>query len=332
MQVPPDERPAEVLPAELSGTTTDAGTLRPGAGDDMTRVRLTTSDRAVRPATLALIAAAAAILAKSKTAMTLRQLHYQLVARQVTPNTRGAYKSLSKALAWARVHGVVGWDAIEDRLRVPRAVPQWRDLADFADAVLRSYRRDVWSQQPELVEVWLEKDALSSIVGDVLEPYGATLNVGRGYDGWSSLHAAAIRYRHAAEAGRPVTVLYLGDHDPSGQDMVASLAGRLSEMGADPTIERVAILPEDIDRYQLPPDFTKTTDTRRAAFVAKHGDRAVELDSLPVDALVARLGAAIVAHLDQAAFLAVQEAEAADQGRITETVALLTDDDDGDEE
>ena len=42
----------------------------------------------------------------------------------------------------------------------------------------------MWADQPRYCECWLEKDALSGIFEEVLEPYGVTLNVGRGFDGW----------------------------------------------------------------------------------------------------------------------------------------------------
>ena len=82
----------------------------------------------------------------------------------------------------------------------------WNNLADFAETVRRAYRRDVWDTQPGYLEVWLEKDALSGIFEDVLQSYGVTLNVGRGFDGWSSIKNAADRY----EDREDVTILYFG--------------------------------------------------------------------------------------------------------------------------
>ena len=72
-------------------------------------------------------------------------------------------------------------------------VSMWDGLADFALTAAESYRREVWTDQPAHLEAWLEKDALSGIFEDALEPYGVTLNVGRGFDGWDSIHNAALR-------------------------------------------------------------------------------------------------------------------------------------------
>jgi hypothetical protein len=245
--------------------------------------------------------------------MTVRQVYYQLVSRQVIENNRGQYQAVSDALVYARQEEIIPWGWIEDRLRRPREVTMWEDLADFAETVRHAYRRDVWATQPALVEAWLEKDALSGIFEDVLAPYGVTLHVGRGFDGWDSIHNAAMRY---LDWGGPVTILYFGDFDHSGLDMVRSLRERIEFFPTSPEIIKCALTQEDVERYHLPPDLTKPTDTRSAAFVAKYGDMAVELDALPIDVLRDRLLSEVEARLDLDAWRAIRERETEEQGRI----------------
>ena len=72
--------------------------------------------------------------------LTLRQLYYQLVSNNVIPNREQAYKSLGKLVSDARLSGLVDWDAIEDRIRVPRMPNEFTNLTDLVDAALRSYR------------------------------------------------------------------------------------------------------------------------------------------------------------------------------------------------
>ena len=244
--------------------------------------------------------------------MTVRQVYYQLVSRQVIENSRGQYQAVSNALVDARKDGTIPWEWIEDRLRRPRRVSMWNDLADFAETAQAAYRRDVSATQPAYLEVWLEKDALSGIFEDVLQAYGVTLNVGRGYDGWDSIHNAAERYGD----GDNVTVLYFGDFDPSGEDMVRSLRVRLGFFGGEPEIVKCALTADDVRRYRLPADFTKATDTRRTAFVEKFGDVAVELDALPTDLLRTRLVREVEARMDRAALRAVRDTEQAERERL----------------
>ena len=253
--------------------------------------------------------------------MTVRQVYYQLVSRQVIENNRSSYQAVSNALVDARKEDIIPWEWIEDRIRRPRTVSMWEDLQDFGATVISAYRRDVWAGQEGLVEVWLEKDALSGIFEEVLRPYGVTLNVGRGYDGWDSIHNAAERYQDWGEA---VTVLYFGDFDPSGEDMARSLRERLAFFAVKPEIIKCALTLGDIERYQLPPDFTKTTDTRRAAFVAKWGDVAVELDALPSDVLRGRLETEVTARLDLEALERVRRQEEAERRRLVEVLKEIT--------
>lgn len=275
---------------------------------------------AKHPKTMALIQEAYNALAENHP-MTVRQVYYQLVSRQVLENNRGRYQALCDALVYARQEGIIPWDWIEDRLRQPRCVGMWENLADFAETAKRAYRRDVWENQSGYLECWLEKDALSGIVEDVLRPFGVTLNVGRGYDGWASIRNAAERFR--AWDG-PVTILYFGDLDPSGEDMIRSLAERLAFFGCYPEIVKCALTLDDVDRYHLPPDPTKRTDSRRAAYVAEFGDVSVELDALPVGVLRARVKAEVEARLDLAALEEVRKAERWERAQLVTALGELT--------
>jgi hypothetical protein len=233
--------------------------------------------------------------------MTLRQVHYRLVSRDdiVHPNTESAYNTLSGWLRDDRIAGVIPWEWMEDRMRVARGWEGWDDPAQFLAEALSGYYRDPWQDeaQDHYVEVWLEKDALSGIFSDTLGHYRVTLNVGRGYDGWTSIKRAADRYRRwLLTRDTDTTVLYFGDFDPSGEDMHRSLIERLGVLGARPEVIKVALTVEDARR--LPGDVTKADDTRAAAFVAKYGDLAVELDALPVEELQGRIRSGIEEHIN----------------------------------
>jgi hypothetical protein len=253
--------------------------------------------------------------------MTVRQLYYQLVSRQVVENNRNRYQAVSDALVKARKQGLIEWEWIEDRLRRPRRVSMWSDLSEFADVAARSYRRDVWATQPGYIEIWLEKDSLSGIFEDTLRRYGVTLNVGRGFDGWSSIHNAAWRFMAQIEDRKPATILYFGDFDPSGEDMVRSLRDRLGWFDCYPEIIKCALTMGDIRLYDLPADFAKKSDTRARKFIARHGDVSVELDALPADVLISRLVEEVEDRMDIAALENVHKAEAKERARLVELLS-----------
>ncbi len=262
--------------------------------------------------TLKLIETAKGILAELHP-MTVRQVYYQLFSRRVIENNRGQYHAVSNALVSARREGVIPWEWIEDRLRRPHHVSMWSGLSEFAETCRRAYRRDVWDTQPDYLEVWLQNGALSGIFEEVLNPYGARLNVVQGYDGWDSIHNAATRFTEKTAA---VTVLYFGDFDPSGEDMVRSLRKRLASLGCQPEIIKCALTRDDILQYELPPDFAKKTDTRTAAFVAEHGDISVELDALPPDVLRDRLEDEVSSRMDLEALGRIRTVEVRERARL----------------
>jgi hypothetical protein len=231
--------------------------------------------------------------------MTLRQVHYRLVSRDdiTHPNTISAYNTLGGWLRDDRLAGLIPWEWMEDRLRVAKGGAMWDDPVQFRHSVRGDYYRNPWQDQSHYVEVWCEKDALSGIFSDALSRYGVTLNIGRGYDGWSSIKRAAERYHWRKDDNDTyTTVLYFGDFDPSGEDMHRSLIERFATLGVYPEIPKVALTHEDARR--LPGDVTKADDSRAAAFVAMYGDLAVELDALPVGELRSRIQQGVEEWMD----------------------------------
>jgi hypothetical protein len=276
--------------------------------------------------TLALIEQVREVLEASITAMTVRQCFYQLVVREYIENSRSTYRKLGRALVEARLQGLIDWERIEDRLRKPRGVFMYSSLRTYAVVASQNYYRDIWPTQSTYVHVWLEKDALSGIFEDALEPYRLLLNVGRGYDSWSSIREAAERFR---QLRKPVKVLYFGDFDPSGEQMTRSLEERLRHLGVGIEMEivRVAILKQDIARYHLPPNKLKKEDPRTEGFRVRHGENAsVELDALPVDVLRERLIASVEANLDLEQLSSIRELEEKIRQRISRALGRIRED------
>ncbi len=245
--------------------------------------------------------------------MTLRQVYYQLVARHMINNKRNEYQRLSNALVKARQQGIIPWSWLEDRVRQPQAVSTWQDLPDFIETVKSAYRKSIWEKQPQYLEVWLEKDALSGVFAKITEHYGITLVVGRGYNSWSAYREAALRFN---KLHKPVSILYFGDFDPSGEDIVRALQESLNFFGISPEIEKVALTMQDVTDYDLPPDFTKKTDSRSAAFIKKYGDLAVELDALPLPMLRDRIKNNIESNLDMSALQEIWDVEYSEQREL----------------
>jgi hypothetical protein len=240
--------------------------------------------------------------------LTLRQLYYQMVARDIIENKTQSYKRLGAILNDARYAGLVDWSALEDRTRNLKSQGHWTDPADIIYSAARSFALDKWSTQKQRPEIWVEKEALAGIV----ERAGQTNDVSylscRGYMSASEMYEAAQRIRVRRRAGQETLIIYLGDHDPSGLDMSdGDIPKRfetfLSKYGQSPVeVNRVALNWDQIEQYQPPPNPAKETDSRFAAYQEQFGDESWELDALDPNTLLALIQDAIDAIKDQDAF------------------------------
>ncbi len=241
--------------------------------------------------------------------LTLRQVYYQLVASLTIPNARGSYQKLSRILTKARIDGLVPWGALEDRARSSILPMAWTDESCFIESNVRQflegYRRDVLAHQDRALEVWIEKDALSRLCAQIADEYCVPVMVARGFSSVSYLNECRNRVRKHAESGKPTTILYFGDLDPSGWEMLPSMLETLKiEMGLEGMLEgvRCALLPEQVEAYGLPRsvDAMKEKDTRTPEYRKKFGDLAVEIDALRPDLLQSLVRESIEQHLDLA--------------------------------
>lgn len=239
------------------------------------------------------------------TPLTLRQIYYQLVSREFIENKNSAYNALSKLLKYARIDGHISWEYVEDRVRSFKNYEGWEDKHGFVHDELRNfltgYRRRLLQSQPNYIEVWIEKDALSSIFSRVASEYGVSVVVCRGFSSISFLHGFVERLRDHEDKA-PV-MLYFGDFDPSGMEMLDAMQTTLElEMGIteDVVFKRCALLKGDISKYKLPhnPSAMKWTDSRAKKHYAQHGELAVELDALSPKVLVKRIRDSILKHVD----------------------------------
>jgi len=271
--------------------------------------------------TLDLFAAVNGILGEYEGPLTLRQVYYRLVAAQIIQNTENEYKGLSKHLTRARLAGLVDDSRIIDRVRATIRVPCWPDLSHFLRTVRRSYRREKWTSQDYNLEVWCEKDAVAGVLEPIANEYEIILYPCRGYNSYSALKEAAERIGYI---DRPTVVLYMGDFDPSGQDMPRDIRDRLTEdFGVQLDLYVIALTREQIETYDLPPAPAKRTDSRAAAFMAKHGDMAVELDALPPNVLQELVRVNVEQFFDMSSFERQAEIERAEQEKLEHLIGAV---------
>ena len=151
--------------------------------------------------------------------LTLRQLYYQFVARDLIPNTQKSYNSLGTTMTKARMAGLISWEAIEDRNREHHTFWYNMDEKRALRALPKYIRADRWKNQDHYVEVWVEKDALGNVIERACNPFYVPYMACKGYLSASEAWRAGQRFLEAINEGKDAVLIHLGDHDPSGIDM-----------------------------------------------------------------------------------------------------------------
>jgi len=96
--------------------------------------------------------------------LTLRQLYYQFVARDMIPNTQKSYNRLGSIINDGRLAGEIDWNAIEDRGRnVHNLHIGYHGLDSALNNLVRGYARKLWERQPYHVEVWVAATTASTV-------------------------------------------------------------------------------------------------------------------------------------------------------------------------
>jgi len=213
--------------------------------------------------------------------LSLRQLYYQLVSRDLIPNTIQDYKRIGNIVGDGRLAGLIDWEMIEDREREVVYPAHWTDAADIAMQAARQFRVDRWENQPRHVEVMVEKKALEGVLIPVCRDVDVRFTANRGYSSLSAMYEAGKRIQRAYDDQKDVYILYLGDHDPSGLDMDRDILGRLGLFsGIDLEVERLALLYSQIEQMRPPENPAKLTDSRAPGYIAQFGMSSWELDAI----------------------------------------------------
>jgi len=253
---------------------------------------------------------------------TVRQTFYQLVTRGVIGKTEGEYKqTVVRLLADMRRAEEIPFGWIADNTRWMRKPRSYSSLSDMLEQQRQFYRRALWDNQDNYVEIWLEKDALTGVIYEITQEFDVPLMVTRGYASISYLHGAAEAIAHK---GKPAFLYYFGDHDPSGCDITRAVEDGIREFAveADISFTRVAVTPDQIESLKLATRPTKPTDSRSKGFEGE----SVEVDAIPPNTLRQLVRSCIEAHIDREELQRVQMIEKEERNalqRIARDTALV---------
>ena len=233
---------------------------------------------------------------------TERHLYYRLIGSNLTNQAHwrqhnnpdypkvNIYNVLSPLLKWMRIDGMLPWEVIADETRVLTQKVGFdsakkyvrREMNDF----FRYYSRCVAQEQPNHIEIWIEKQTLLRIIEPVADEYCRRVLCCRGYNSMTFQADFYHRTMQAIEQGLRPIVLYFGDWDPIGVNMIHSAMQTIhDELGLDEDaidFYRCGINPEHFGMIHENPEPlpAKPSDSRAKDIVARYGPACYELDAL----------------------------------------------------
>jgi len=260
-----------------------------------------------------------------------RQVHYRLLndppltnsskgkQRHRYANDARSAKSLSDLLTRIRIEGLIPVDAIVDETR---AEIVWnvhsnyeRYLANVSSHFTADYQLDLMKEQPNHIEIIVEKLTVKSYVEEIAAKYCIPIVVARGKCSLPPRHHVVQRWE---KSGKDKLILVaLADFDPDGiviTDMWhKSLIGDLGVPESKLKVIRAGINKAHVKKYRLPRSLdAKTSSPTFKDFEKKYGRYAYELESLSPKSIQDVLRATIESIIDRPAYDRMVEQEVSD--------------------
>lgn len=232
----------------------------------------------------------------------VRQVYYIGIGRlweKDQGGSRANYKRVVRELGIMREAEQIPWSWITDATRYCRIPTMYDSREEALQILAEEYRRDLWAAQPRRVEVWAESDSISGVVQPKTAKFGVGLFSCRGQAGKTFAQNATENYRRL---GKPVTVLYVGDWDPTGLAIPRSVEERLNRY-AKGTVEvdfrRLAVTPDDLFSMNLATHDVNRGDPNYRRYAQECESVgldpliSVEVEALPPDVLRDRIESAL---------------------------------------
>jgi hypothetical protein len=260
--------------------------------------------------------------------VTVRGLYYQAEINHVAGIDKSdqAYDRVQGQVLKLRRQGRLDYKWIADATRWMRKPRTYSSIEDALQQTARTYRRALWNDASEYVEIWAEKDAIAGVIYEVTQAYDVPLMVARGFASETFCFEAVAQ---RADDRRPYHVYYLGDFDRAGVDAARSLNRKLSgfaaQHGIDVHFETLGVTREQVHSLRLP---TREPKRKTAADRRWPYDFACEVDALPPDVMRAIVEAAILRHLPRRQISILRAAEDSERAHLTELAKIFAGEDD----
>lgn len=262
------------------------------------------------------------VLLREDHPQSLRHVFYRLTDPRlpvhVSKDEVRGYRRVGRELLALRRAGRVPYGWISDVTRLGWHVEAFDGAGDYLAQVAHLYRHDLWSSVEQRVEVWCESDSIGGVLRPLARELAVSLYTTKGFASVTQAYEAACDIN---QGRKPCSVLYVGDYDPAGVLIPATVERELMQhLAVDLDFQRVAVTREQIEQYDLP-----TKPRKRGERRVPHLERTVEVEAMPAGVLRGLVRSAVESYLPEGALKAAEEAEASERRILLELADELHD-------
>ena len=253
--------------------------------------------------------------------LTLRQIFYRLVGAHDYPKTEDAYERLSNCLNRARRAGLIAMDVIRDDGGARAGGRGWDSPEQFVTSLrhqAEAFTLDRTLGQASALMVLCEAAGMAPQLAQTTDRFDVPVLSSGGFDSVTQQHRLA---KEIAREDRPVQILHIGDHDPSGAHLYLSLTENVAAfadaLGGEVTFLRLAVTPDQIRTYRLPTAPPKPTDKRAFA------GQTCQAEAFAPDVLATILREAIESRIDLPTYEKVIAREKLERARLVKLLGRI---------
>ncbi len=209
--------------------------------------------------------------------ITLRQLFYLLTGSGHIKFDETAYRKVKNLMINARKHGRVPPTTFADDPSLTD-LEVYRNADDYIANSVKRYRIPRTFDQPNHVEIWVEREPLKVFMDSLVAPYDIPVYVTGGYSSFSFVFESARRLSASTVRQGSPRVLYFSDFSPASINMFESQVSEVSShLGltrdeANAIMVRVCVEPEHILKFDLPILEAAPATPKTALFESMYSD------------------------------------------------------------
>ena len=183
----------------------------------------------------------------------------------------------------------------------------WASAGQLIATYAPGFRRELWGDVDEYVEIWAEADSMTGVLRPVTYELDVELRPAKGFSSETLAYSAAQAINRV---DKPAFIYQVGDFDPYGVEAWQAIQDRLNELVEVPVhFERIAATVEHRDRFidlthpaKIPKNNNKSALTRMRKHTDAYGDRVLEVDAVPTPELRQLTRDAIMRHITSPRF------------------------------